>query len=427
MIQIENKQIVIDRFNSIVKKSINELKNNKKELLANIKNAKRIHRISEFSQIPDLLEVKEYMLQTTPTLASDYSVLEYFSNKEEKEIPQVREAFHNIVSSIKSLTDVDCKDLEKRVKSIDLLIAEYTAYLNGEEYDIKHIFNLIESCGISDEEQIIVLSNIAYNMSVDNAKEESKESDNKYYIAIDEAKEVLGNYYSILWDNTPQEMKDIINVSQIVGSINIYDVLSFYEERIVFAGLLYKIKYLVNDLEEALKNKSGNKEEIYIELNDCLNSLSSISLENVIEYDHKENNVMFLLDKVGNPLFTTDYDQGDLDKLSSLLNKLLSNPGEIANGRLIQDNWLEANRIKAYIKSFSDMNCSYLKMNDGKILIIDFAPNDEIYDESVNIIKRNQDRIAEIMGLVKANDEGFKIMQEAFLNLFENNLNGQNR
>ena len=426
---------VINKFNSYVKNCIEDLVTKKQELIANIECAKHLDVVSDKSTIGDLLSLKEYILKLEPKLANDIKILEFFSSKNSLNVPQVRSAYTNVLNIIQKNKVNNIKELDKQIKVIDKTIIEYNNYLNNSRFNTRVIIELVDNSKLSSDEQIIVLSNIAFNMSDNKEIEEKKETseqvkesdDSMYYELLLNAKNILKKYYDVLANKSPQEMRDIINISQIIGSMNINDVVSFYNEKIVFEGLIYKIKSLVNSLLASIKNNDANKEDLYLELDDAIESLGGIKIDSGGKNDEKEINVYFLLDNVGNPLFSTNYDTGDLSKIDALINKLISVPGEIANGRLVQDTWLEANKIKAYVKNFSDMYCSYLKMTDNKILIIDFAPLNYIYDETSNIVKRNQVRISEIMDIVKDNNEEFNIVQRNFLSSFQDTLTSKGR
>ena len=432
MIEINTNQNTLDKFNNYLKCCIDDLTKTLAELTKSIAGSIKIKSIQETSSIADLLELKEFVLHSDPSLASEYQIIEYFGDNASLVVPQVSRAKDNIMKVIKTLNGKDVKELEERVKSIETTIKDINNYLNGAKYNVKTISDLVDSSNIQIDEQIEVLTYLAYSNSpsIEDIKKTDKpkvSSKTKYDRVLAEAKEILVNYFGVLVDKNAQEMKDIINVSQIVGNMNLSDIASFYSEQTVFEGLVYKIKNLIIDLGDAVKNNQENKDELYSELVDAINSIGTFTVEKVIDLVETPNNILFLLDGIGNPLFSINYDQGELAKVGALVTKLLDASGVITNGRLIQDPWLEANKIKAYVKSFGDMFCSYLKTSDNKILIVDFAPKNTIYDETKNIIKKNYSRILEIMELVRINDVEFYAMQKAFLDDFQNNMNGGGR
>ena len=432
MIEVNTKQSAISKFNDYLRKCLKELSIIKEELYSSIEASQKLRLIGNSPSITDLLAVKDFVLQQDSSLEFDYQTIKNFGDNASLVISQVSSSYEKIFTVIKGLKNNNSKDLTDRIKDIDNRIVECNNYISGNNYDTSVIINLLDSSDLSIQEQIDVLVDIAYNISpsrdeIINEEKPMTDNNSKYDIVLKEAKEILVNYFGVLIDNSPQEMKDIINVSQIIGSMNLEDVTGFYSEKIVFKGLVYKIKNLIVGLNTALENKQDNKDELYEELIDSITSIRTLTVDNLIELEETTSNVMFLIDKIGNPMFSTSYDQGDLDKIGALITKLVNVPGTITNGRLIQDTWFEANRIKVYVKNFGDMYCSYLKMVDNKILIVDFAPKNSIYDETKSIVKKHYSRILEIIDLVRANDIEFYAVQKLFLEGFQDSINGGGR
>ena len=428
--------VVVEKFKSYVRKCISNLSSKRIELVSNIECIKQLDVVSDKSSIEDLLSVKEYILKIEPKLANDFKILEFFSAKNTTNIPQVKSSFNNILLVVNKRKLGDTKELRNHINAIDKTVIQYNNYLNGSRFDTKVIIELLESSELNIEEQIIILSNIAYNMSPSIVKEDKKvvveekkvTVDNTMYLDIlATAKNILVKYYDVLATKTPQEMRDIINISNIIGSMSIEDVKSYYKKQIVFEGLIYRIKLMVSELTEALKINNSNKDDLYLELEEAIESLNGITLDREGNKDNPNTNILFLIDDNGNPLFTINYDRGELSKIDALLSKLINIPGEIANGRLVQNTWLETNKIKVYVRSFSDMCCAYLKMTDNKILIVDIAPLNDVYSETVNIIRRNQDVINKIMEQVRTNNEELYANQEMFLERLQDSLKGSGR
>ena len=427
---------IIKKFNNYIRNCIKELNAKKSEITLNIECARQISVISAESSIDELIAIKSYVLRIEPRLLNDYKIIEFFNSKNKTNVPQVNTAVNNILAVINEKRIINTKDLENQIKLIDKTILEYNNYLVGNRFSIKMLFELLENSKMSLEEQIIILSDMALKISpsveikqVDNEeKVEPVHDDNDIYLQLlAVGKNILVQYYDVLATKTPQEMRDIINISQIIGGMNMSDVRSFYTEKTIYEGLIYKIKTLVNELSESIRKNGTNKEELYIELEDTIELLKGLTLDVGKVQEPEPVKIYFLLDDSGQPLFTMDYYSGDLSKIDSLITRLANTPGELVNGRPIQDNWLDANKINAYVKSFSDMNCSYLNMSDNKILIIEFASGDQIYSRTVGTIRKNQDRINEIMRMVKGNNAEFDMIQRDFLNNFQDNLTGSGR
>lgn len=427
MYRIEDISDITKKYGDYIASYISELES-KLEKVSNTKfyeDLKNILRTS--TDLEDFLHIEKDILKITPSLKGLFDILNFYYENNASNAPQARKAIENLKNSdLQSKIDALLQNTEEKSK-LEEEIKKCKMILANNITDWDYYFELIKRSDLTDEEQIELLSKIAYESTLEKekvtAKEEKKEektakeyvSTEKLGVELERLRELnrkinnyIAKYSSLVNNKTPNQItmyKDVINA---LGT-NLYDEVRNYkvkEEAIILLTfrvqtLQYDINSVVSSLKSTYEKEDFDMLELYLdELSKIEDLLSTLDSE-ITEEEKKVNsnstkNVIYLTDKNNNPYFSYSDLQFE-QKLSykTLLEKIgkgLFDYKKHKNGATVLGT--KSNRV--YVNISGKYGCSYVILNDEYLLVLSLASYQNIYSESLKIESQEEKRIREL-------------------------------
>lgn len=427
MYRIEDISDITKKYGDYIASYISELES-KLEKVSNTKfyeDLKNILRTS--TDLEDFLHIEKDILKITPSLKGLFDILNFYYENNASNAPQARKAIENLKNSdLQSKIDALLQNTEEKSK-LEEEIKKCKMILANNITDWDYYFELIKRSDLTDEEQIELLSKIAYESTLEKekvtAKEEKKEEKTaKEYVSTEKLgvelerlrglnrkiNNYIAKYSSLVNNKTPNQItmyKDVINA---LGT-NLYDEVRNYkvkEEAIILLTfrvqtLQYDINSVVSSLKSTYEKEDFDMLELYLdELSKIEDLLSTLDSE-ITEEEKKVNsnstkNVIYLTDKNNNPYFSYSDLQFE-QKLSykTLLEKIgkgLFDYKKHKNGATVLGT--KSNRV--YVNISGKYGCSYVILNDEYLLVLSLASYQNIYSESLKIESQEEKRIREL-------------------------------
>ena len=427
MYRIEDISDITKKYGDYIASYISELES-KLEKVSNTKfyeDLKNILRTS--TDLEDFLHIEKDILKITPSLKGLFDILNFYYENNASNAPQARKAIENLKNSdLQSKIDALLQNTEEKSK-LEEEIKKCKMILANNITDWDYYFELIKRSDLTDEEQIELLSKIAYESTLEKekvtAKEEKKDektakeyvSTEKLGVELERLRELnrkinnyIAKYSSLVNNKTPNQItmyKDVINA---LGT-NLYDEVRNYkvkEEAIILLTfrvqtLQYDINSVVSSLKSTYEKEDFDMLELYLdELSKIEDLLSTLDSE-ITEEEKKVNsnstkNVIYLTDKNNNPYFSYSDLQFE-QKLSykTLLEKIgkgLFDYKKHKNGATVLGT--KSNRV--YVNISGKYGCSYVILNDEYLLVLSLASYQNIYSESLKIESQEEKRIREL-------------------------------
>lgn len=428
MYRVEDISDITKKFGDYIASYISELES-KLEKVSNTKFYEDLKNILKTStDLEDFLHIEKDILKINPSLKGIFDVLNFYYENNASNAPQARKAIENLKNSgLLSKIDVLSQNTEEKSK-LEEEIKKCKMILSNNITDWDYYFDLIKKSDLTDEEQIELLSKIAYESTLEKEKVTTKEEDKKEekpakeYVSTEkmgvelerlrELNRKINNYiakYSSLVNNkTPNQItmyKDVINA---LGT-NLYDEVGNYkvkEEAIILLtfraqALQADISSVVSSLKSTYEKEDFDMLELYLDelskIEDLLSGLDSeITEEEKEANSNGTKNIIYLTDENNNPYFSYSNLQFE-QKLSykTLLEKIskgLFDYKKHKNGATVLGT--KSNRV--YVNISGRYGCSYVILNDEYLLVLSLAPYQNVYSESLKIESQEEKKIKEL-------------------------------
>ena len=431
MYRVEDISDITKKFGDYIASYISELES-KLEKVSNTKFYEDLKNILKTStDLEDFLHIEKDILKINPSLKGIFDILNFYYENNASNAPQARKAIENLKNSdLQSKIDVLLQNTEEKSK-LEEEIKKCKMILSNNITDWDYYFDLIKKSDLTDEEQIELLSKIAYESTlekekvtaIEGEKEESKkEEPKKEYVStekmgveLERLRELnrkidsyISKYSSLVNTKTPNQITMYKEVINALGT-NLYDEVGNYkvkEEAIIL--LTFRAQTLQTDISSVVSSlKSTYEKEDFDMLELYLDELSKIEdllsgLDSEITEEEKEvnsngtKNVIYLTDENNNPYFSYSNLQFE-QKLSykTLLEKIskgLFDYKKHKNGATVLGT--KSNRV--YVNISGRYGCSYVILNDEYLLVLSLASYQNVYSESLKIESQEEKKIKEL-------------------------------
>ncbi len=422
-----------------------------------IDNGQSIIDFKKRPTVDNLLQMRPILSTIDDEIADQIKVINYFVENGVSDIEQVSIAIDKILSS-KALDNYldDLPNQENlRERQVDEL-ERVKPLIEGDDYDFVYMNDLLSQSKLSDEEQIAVLLNETLKrcpkrvdqaeISVDVAsligEEEGKRDDVRtlyanYREISDKLNETISKNYRYVEGKNEEQIKAakaIVDAIKEARRDNVdfnLDDYNYLDMRM----LVYVVELIEmrDALEKEFERDKPNYDDVSLymmELGDVMGEIDETMVE--LEKDEREENgspskVVFFLDDDGNPLFDTSaFKTDDNKRVKMLLDKL-------ENGFYDYDNKTSHAKVRmakktdyhVYCKKSGQMACTYIRVNDDTILLLDIDSATKIYDNAKHIVDKYDDSIKKRLGDIRNNDERVLTASAAFAESFASNLNSE--
>lgn len=431
MYRVEDISDITKKFGDYIASYISELES-KLEKVSNTKFYEDLKNILKTStDLEDFLHIEKDILKINPSLKGIFDILNFYYENNASNAPQARKAIENLKNSdLQSKIDVLLQNTEEKSK-LEEEIKKCKMILANNITDWDYYFDLIKKSDLTDEEQIELLSKIAYESTLEKEKvtakegkkeESKKEEPKKEYVStekmgveLERLRELnrkidsyISKYSSLVNTKTPNQITMYKEVINALGT-NLYDEVGNYkvkEEAIIL--LTFRAQTLQTDISSVVSSlKSTYEKEDFDMLELYLDELSKIEdllsgLDSEITEEEKETNsngtknVIYLTDENNNPYFSYSNLQFE-QKLSykTLLEKIskgLFDYKKHKNGATVLGT--KSNRV--YVNISGRYGCSYVILNDEYLLVLSLAPYQNVYSESLKIESQEEKKIKEL-------------------------------
>lgn len=431
MYRVEDISDITKKFGDYIASYISELES-KLEKVSNTKFYEDLKNILKTStDLEDFLHIEKDILKINPSLKGIFDILNFYYENNASNAPQARKAIENLKNSdLQSKIDVLLQNTEEKSK-LEEEIKKCKMILANNITDWDYYFDLIKKSDLTDEEQIELLSKIAYESTLEKEKvtakegekdESKKEEPKKEYVStekmgveLERLRELnrkidsyISKYSSLVNTKTPNQITMYKEVINALGT-NLYDEVGNYkvkEEAIIL--LTFRAQTLQADISSVVSSlKSTYEKEDFDMLELYLDELSKIEdllsgLDSEITEEEKEvnsngtKNVIYLTDENNNPYFSYSNLQFE-QKLSykTLLEKIskgLFDYKKHKNGATVLGT--KSNRV--YVNISGRYGCSYVILNDEYLLVLSLASYQNVYSESLKIESQEEKKIKEL-------------------------------
>lgn len=431
MYRVEDISDIIKKFGDYIASYISELES-KLEKVSNTKFYEDLKNILKTStDLEDFLHIEKDILKINPSLKGIFDILNFYYENNASNAPQARKAIENLKNSdLQSKIDVLLQNTEEKSK-LEEEIKKCKMILANNITDWDYYFDLIKKSDLTDEEQIELLSKIAYESTLEKEKvtakegekdESKKEEPKKEYVStekmgveLERLRELnrkidsyISKYSSLVNTKTPNQITMYKEVINALGT-NLYDEVGNYkvkEEAIIL--LTFRAQTLQADISSVVSSlKSTYEKEDFDMLELYLDELSKIEdllsgLDSEITEEEKEvnsngtKNVIYLTDENNNPYFSYSNLQFE-QKLSykTLLEKIskgLFDYKKHKNGATVLGT--KSNRV--YVNISGRYGCSYVILNDEYLLVLSLASYQNVYSESLKIESQEEKKIKKL-------------------------------
>ena len=431
MYRVEDISDITKKFGDYIASYISELES-KLEKVSNTKFYEDLKNILKTStDLEDFLHIEKDILKINPSLKGIFDILNFYYENNASNAPQARKAIENLKNSdLQSKIDVLLQNTEEKSK-LEEEIKKCKMILSNNITDWDYYFDLIKKSDLTDEEQIELLSKIAYESTLEKEKvtakegkkeESKKEEPKKEYVStekmgveLERLRELnrkidsyISKYSSLVNTKTPNQITMYKEVINALGT-NLYDDVGNYkvkEEAIIL--LTFRAQTLQTDISSVVSSlKSTYEKEDFDMLELYLDELSKIEdllsgLDSEITEEEKEvnsngtKNVIYLTDENNNPYFSYSNLQFE-QKLSykTLLEKIskgLFDYKKHKNGATVLGT--KSNRV--YVNISGRYGCSYVILNDEYLLVLSLASYQNVYSESLKIESQEEKKIKEL-------------------------------
>lgn len=431
MYRVEDISDITKKFGDYIASYISELES-KLEKVSNTKFYEDLKNIIKTStDLEDFLHIEKDILKINPSLKGIFDILNFYYENNASNAPQARKAIENLKNSdLQSKIDVLLQNTEEKSK-LEEEIKKCKMILANNITDWDYYFDLIKKSDLTDEEQIELLSKIAYESTLEKEKvtakegekdESKKEEPKKEYVStekmgveLERLRELnrkidsyISKYSSLVNTKTPNQITMYKEVINALGT-NLYDEVGNYkvkEEAIIL--LTFRAQTLQADISSVVSSlKSTYEKEDFDMLELYLDELSKIEdllsgLDSEITEEEKEvnsngtKNVIYLTDENNNPYFSYSNLQFE-QKLSykTLLEKIskgLFDYKKHKNGATVLGT--KSNRV--YVNISGRYGCSYVILNDEYLLVLSLASYQNVYSESLKIESQEEKKIKKL-------------------------------
>ena len=430
-----------DKFIRYLKEHIDTLS---QELDEYNKRSSYFEAINELKNNPTLdtvLNQRKFLISLNPEITKYFNVIDFFMSRGAKTAPQIDIALRSIMSinEIKSFSEGANNSLN--VSIIKEELDHYISLLNGVNQDIDYLVSVLARSGLSDKEQIDVLSKVCFERipekkiieKVEEEKSNDKEEtmdkaiiedkdNNEEMVSIESLIDrctlvlpviasIKEKYSYLVKDKNEGQIKYASAIGMMYSSqeLSFEDVENYSNELMMSLYLTimnekFDIdKLIAKSVDDMLPKSDMELLEVYIsDLEHAVIQFNNVS-EIVKTKEEKKNKnktqenkrLIFLIDSRGR--CAVDFDKFRRGEVESLFDKckrgLYRKEYKLGPGC----------EFSVMMNNVSKTACSYISLSDEYNLVIDLSHIGDAHDRAKTIASKNQTVITDYMH-VKDND-----------------------
>lgn len=430
-----------DKFIRYLKEHIDTLS---QELDEYNKRSSYFEAINELKNNPTLdtvLNQRKFLISLNPEITKYFNVIDFFMSRGAKTAPQIDIALRSIMSinEIKSFSEGANNSLN--VSIIKEELDHYISLLNGVNQDIDYLVSVLARSGLSDKEQIDVLSKVCFERipekkiieKVEEEKSNDKEEtmdkaiiedkdNNEEMVSIESLIDrctlvlpviasIKEKYSYLVKDKNEGQIKyaSVIGMMYSSQELSFEDVENYSNELMMSLYLTimnekFDIdKLIAESVDDMLPKSDMELLEVYIsDLEHAVIQFNNVS-EIVKTKEEKKNKnktqenkrLIFLIDSRGR--CAVDFDKFRRGEVESLFDKckrgLYRKEYKLGPGC----------EFSVMMNNVSKTACSYISLSDEYNLVIDLSHISDAHDRAKTIASKNQTAITDYMH-VKDND-----------------------
>lgn len=385
------------------------------------------------------LKARRVLVSLNPEISKYYNVIDFFMSRGAKEAPQVDIALKSImdINEIKSFSEQRATSLN--VSIIKEELDHYISLLNGVNLDIDYLVSVLSKSGLSDKEQIDVLSRICFeripekkieekveeekskvkeeNMdkAINDSKEDSEEMVSieslidRCALALPVITEIKEKYGYLVQDKNESQLKYASAIGKMYNSDELtFEQVENYSNELMLTMYLTimsdkeEIDKLIYKSEDDMLPKSemellelyvNDLEHSIIQFNNISKIVSDKEKRKEEEKDKEKNpesrKIIFLID--GRGKCAVDFDKFRHGEVESLFEKCKKGI------------WRKEYKLgpgcefSVMMNNVSKTACSYVTLPNGYSLVIDLSHISDAHDRAKTIASKNQAMITDFM------------------------------
>ena len=396
-----------------------------------------IRNLKNNPTLETFLKSRKVLVSLNPEISKYYNVIDFFMSRGAKEAPQIDIALKSImnINEIKSFSEQAASSLN--VSIIKEELDHYISLLNGVNLDIDFLVSVLSKSGLSDKEQIDVLSRICFERipekKIEEKVEEEKSKDkeenmdkainapkeeteemisieslmDRCALALPVIAEIKEKYAYLVQDKNESQLKYASAISKMYNSNELtFDQVENYSNELMLTMYLTimsdkeEVDKLIYKSEDDMLSKS-EMELLELYVNDLEHSI--IQFKNISKIvndkekrknEGKENNlesrkIIFLID--GRGKCVVDFDKFRRGEVESLFEKC-------KKGMWKKEYKLGPGcEFSVMMNNVSKTACTYVSLPNGYSLIIDLSHIGDAHDRAIERATKNQTMITDFM------------------------------
>lgn len=400
--------------------------------------------ISELKTNPTLetvLKSRKFLVSLNPEISKYFNVIDFFMSRGAKNAPQIDIALKSImdINEIKSFTESTNSSLN--VSLIKEELDHYVSLLNGINLDIDYLVSVLDRSGLSDKEQIDVLSKVCFEgipekkieEKIEEEKSKTKEENmdkaiigdkenseemisiesllERCTLMLPKVAEIRKKYEYLVKNKSQSQIKYSTAISVMYNSnqLSFEEVENYSNELLMtFYLTIFREKQNIDELiSKSVDDMLPKSDYEFLEL--CVNDLEHaikqfVNISNIVnekekrkeeesQKEQEENastrKLIFLIDSRGKCV--VDFDKFRRGEVESLFDKckrgLWRKEYKIGPGC----------EFSVLMNNVSKTACSYIELSNRYNLVIDLSHISDAHDRAVDRASKNQAMITEFM------------------------------
>lgn len=393
--------------------------------------------ISELKNNPTLetfLKSREFLISLNPEISKYFNVIDFFMSRGAKNAPQIDIALKSLmdINEIKSFNESASSSLN--VSIIKEELDQYISLLNGANLDVDYLLSVLDKSGLSDNEQIDVLSRICYERipekKIEEKLEEEKDKDkeetmDKAIINEQTEPEELVSIESLIERSTLAlpviaELKEKygnlvkgknqsqINYASVLSKMHKKNELSFDQVQRCSNELMLTLYLTIIDTNDDIGKLIAKSQDDMLPESDaeflelCVEELEHA----IIQFNNISKVVASKEERVKEEQEKEKIEEPDVKKLIFLVDsrgkcaidfsKFKRNEVETLLDKCRRGLWRKEYKLgpgcefSVLMNNVSKTACSYVTLSDGYGLVLDLSHISDAHDRAIERANKNQ-------------------------------------
>ena len=413
-----------NKFEDFIHEYMQGLQTQKSLLEKSIRSEKVISAASQDRTIASVLKAKEVLLSLDATLKVDIDMLEFFESNQASLLPQVQGILNKIFTSqVFQNSAKNSLENQKKLQVFEANILECQKILEGNEYSFPYLTSLLEVSSLTEKEKLQILSKVVYESSpkieieqslplkkTEVSKTFSVESMLPIYQELLNKSNLLSHkYYYLLEGKNSSQLEYLKAVVSIVQDHEVSpEDFQYIEEKMCVCLLeIFDTKKILEEFMKTIpdfKNVSEQTKdslEYYLEcLKDAISQIDALAprLKTQDIASQPADNLIFLMNYHNLPMFhLEDFSAEEKNRIANLLRGLLQGKKDYERGvkhsKLLSEQKLD---FDVFLNKNGDIAVSYVLLSNMNFLILTFDRKKDIYDASLYLLKKYQEKISSL-------------------------------